>query len=50
MVCVCVWYMVYGSMRVHVVNGVCGVCILCVYVCVVNGVGSVRVRARAQCM
>ena len=37
-VCVCVWYMVYGSMRVHVVNGVCGVCILCVYVCLVNGV------------
>ena len=27
----------------HVVNGVCGVCILCVYVYVVNGVGCVCV-------
>ena len=49
-VCVCVWYMVYGSMRVHVVNGVCGVCILCVYVCLVNGVCVCGIWCVAVCV
>lgn len=48
-VCVCVWVLwCRGSM--HVVNGVCGVCILRVYVCLVNGVCVCGIWCVAVCV